>query len=439
MELKFTIEDSGKKSSGGISHREEPREKTIPKCPDCKGNLIPLKAKDSKHFALCDSCGNGYNLNYNPPTLYYTNKKAKEQSVKVKTLKEGDLVITKEFMLEKDLDYLYSIIFKEDSEGNRYRERMIKVVGDIGVENWFKAKGMLTNIGSIWKNRYTGSEEPLKKIDFYLWEHYLPIEMWNDKDMGQKFKYKPEDRLEVIMKICKSVANDNLLNNISDMKKRGDGEDKIIKWLAKEKNSGGSYNDDFDISCSLKGIEVTSPLKETLKWKDVYKIIKDLPFKEREIPKEPTCECGKPRIWDVNIRDKCEECHRNHFLAEFNKAGLNELGYSEEKKKFYSHTTGVQPYDLKFIWKVNISSKIFPTALFPDTIYIVNEYGNHTNTLGVTRGFSEYLIKELKMELQGETDVAKEGYVNPSIKDDGFSSERQSMEFAIFDEEWGVM
>jgi len=40
-------------------------------CPNCQGELIPLKDKDSSFFAICNKCGKGYNTNYSPPALYY--------------------------------------------------------------------------------------------------------------------------------------------------------------------------------------------------------------------------------------------------------------------------------------------------------------------------------------------------------------------------------
>lgn len=45
------------------------------KCLNCNGTLKPLEKEDSKHFAICDMCGNGYNINYNPPKIYYEEKK----------------------------------------------------------------------------------------------------------------------------------------------------------------------------------------------------------------------------------------------------------------------------------------------------------------------------------------------------------------------------
>ena len=338
------------------------------------------------------------------------NDDIEEQSVKVETLKEDDLIITKEFVLEKDLKYLKEILFKEDSNGNRYREKIIKAVEELGIENWYKVKGLPTDIGSIWKNRYTGTEESLKKIDFYLWENYLPKNMWNDKEMFEKYKYNPENKTEVVMKICENIArhlsDDYILNTLSDMKKQGDNEDKRFKWFVKTCNSYGSGN----FNCDTKGVKVNEPFNETLKWKDVYNICKDLPFKEKEKPKELTCECGKPRMWDINIRDKCVECNHKHFLELFNKAELNEMGYSEEKKKFYSHTTGVQTYDLKFIKGVNEGT--LGTRTFPYMVYICDEYGKHKNTLGITEGFRNYLIKELNLI---KDDKNENRYNNPLI------------------------
>lgn len=109
--------------------------------------------------------------------------------------------IDKEFVLKTDLTKLRDLIFVEDSEGNRYRERIIEEIEKIGVENWFKARGLPTDDNSVWKNRYTGDEITLKEDihqfdnghlecsintrGYYLWENWLPIEMWDNKNMDK--------------------------------------------------------------------------------------------------------------------------------------------------------------------------------------------------------------------------------------------------------------
>jgi hypothetical protein len=159
-------------------------------------------------------------------------------------------------------------------------------------------------------------------------------------------------------------------------------------------------------------------MKENIKLKEKLEKLKP---KKKEIPqpyipsKPELCACGKERIWDVNIKDKCAECNHKYFLEEFKKFGLNEMGYSAEKKKFYSHTTGVETYNLKFI-KAVIIGGCFQTATFPYTLYICDEYGIHQNTLGITKGFGDFLIKELN--LVNNIEGKEEEYYNPLIKED---------------------
>jgi hypothetical protein len=90
---------------------------------------------------------------------------------------------------------------KEDSNEVRYRERIIKVIEEIGVENWFKLKGYPTDDKSIWKNRYTGDlttlGEEIHEYDnefrtgtfeercYYLWENWLPIDTFDTKHMNK--------------------------------------------------------------------------------------------------------------------------------------------------------------------------------------------------------------------------------------------------------------
>jgi hypothetical protein len=173
-------------------------------------------------------------------------------------------------------------------------------------------------------------------------------------------------------------------------------------------------------------------MKENIKLKERLEKYKPKPKEVPQpfVPSAPKlCACGKEVMWDINIRDKCAECNHKHFLEEFKKAGLNDMGFSTEKKKFYSHTTGVQPYDLKFIKVVNTSEGCFPTKTFPCMIYICDEYGIHQNTLGITRGFADYLIKELKLV----NDVEGKGwyYYNPLIKEDEQGRKKAELEKEI--------
>lgn len=119
----------------------------------------------------------------------------------IETNKSNDLIIDKNFVLNTDLEKIQDTLFKEDSEGVRYRERIIEAIEQIGVEAWCKARGLPTNPDSIWKNRYTGDEITVKeyiekynydksKMEFYLWEHYNAKELWTDKELMNKYKEK---------------------------------------------------------------------------------------------------------------------------------------------------------------------------------------------------------------------------------------------------------
>jgi hypothetical protein len=111
--------------------------------------------------------------------------------------------------MEIDIDFilrddLREWIFKEDENGKRYRERIWDKITEFGVENWFKAKGYPTNLDSVWKNRYCGGTETaqeemmggcykaeevsIEKRGYILWENYLPIDMWNDKELREDYK-----------------------------------------------------------------------------------------------------------------------------------------------------------------------------------------------------------------------------------------------------------
>lgn len=183
---------------------------------------------------------------------------------------------------------------------------------------------------------------------------------------------------------------------------------KIMTKIKKEKPKQKEDLLDKIMKENIKLKEKLEKLKPKAKPKEVS---------QPSVPEKPKlCACGKEVMWDINIRDKCAECNHKHFLEAFEKAGLNKDGYSTEKKKFYSHTTGVQTYDLKFIKVVNTSEGCFVTNTFPCMIYICDEYGIHQNTLGITRGFADYLIKELKLV----NDIEGKGwyYYNPLIKED---------------------
>jgi len=129
---------------------------------------------------------------------------------------ETDIIIDKNLVLTMDLQALQEILLKEDSEGNRYRERIFDEIDKIGLVEWFKLRGLPTNEDSMWKNRYCGDTETLGEymkasrgwaerynkdrldkvevpiVEIYLWENYLPIEIWNDKEMFEEYKNKTE-------------------------------------------------------------------------------------------------------------------------------------------------------------------------------------------------------------------------------------------------------
>jgi len=45
-------------------------------CPFCGGRLKPINDKpEDQHFQQCNNCGNAYNVNYNPPQIYYRERK----------------------------------------------------------------------------------------------------------------------------------------------------------------------------------------------------------------------------------------------------------------------------------------------------------------------------------------------------------------------------
>lgn len=107
-----------------------------------------------------------------------------------------DCLIDSNFIMRDDLrDWN----FREDDNGMRYRERIFEQIQKFGVINWFKAKGYPTNPESLWKNRYTGSIEELQEgvkqglieqgwNGLTLWENWLPVELWNDKELMDEYK-----------------------------------------------------------------------------------------------------------------------------------------------------------------------------------------------------------------------------------------------------------
>ncbi len=114
-------------------------------------------------------------------------EEVKEKAIKIPKDKKPNQIINEDFILR---DNLREWIFIEDDKGNRYRERIWDMIEKIGVENWFKLKKYPLNPESIWKNRYTGSITTLKEESdlFLLWENYLPIKIWKERDLFKEYK-----------------------------------------------------------------------------------------------------------------------------------------------------------------------------------------------------------------------------------------------------------
>jgi len=149
---------------------------------------------------------------------------------------------------------------------------------------------------------------------------------------------------------------------------------------------------------------------------------------------EAKCECGKEIVWDINYRGCCEECLRNKYYEEFKKAGLDEKGFKCLKTSkgyvftFYSHTTGLTNTNEERVLRVSEFS-INQNSIFPYTIWLCNEYGLHEHTLGITKEFGEFLIKELKLVKQVEGSITY--WLNPKIKQDKLNQEIALVKQAI--------
>jgi len=306
-------------------------------------------------------------------------------------------VMDKEFILRDDLR---KWVFEEDKEG-RYRERIMKLIKEMGIENWFKKMGYPTNEDSVWKNRYIGSITTLGeeckghqsngtegKFDFenqayYLWENYLPENMWNDDELKEEYK-------EGTQEYAKRQAEER-----ADKK----------KWAKKEKAKERSITDEY-----LKSQKefADNPFKiskqgELFKNDTEIKTKEDVEKEEEQRKQEELCVvCGKEkRTWDINERDKCMNCLKEFFYNEFDKAGLDKTGFREGKEiyTFYSHTTKLETLNTDLVEVAQ--GTMMSNEIFPYTIYIYDEFGTHTNTLGITKEFGEHLIKkyDLKKEL----------------------------------------
>jgi hypothetical protein len=168
-----------------------------------------------------------------------------------------DEIIDKEFVLREDLrDWL----FKEDSEGTRYRERIIDVIEEIGVENWFKLKGYPTDEKSVWKNRYTkglttlgqeihefDSEKRIGTFEekcYYLWENWLPVDIWNDRELSKSYK---EGTKEYADRIKEEQDRDKKYKKSKDKTLFGDPKPKkSIKIEEEEEDLDEDFSDTDD-------------------------------------------------------------------------------------------------------------------------------------------------------------------------------------------------
>lgn len=129
----------------------------------------------------------------------------KEEKERAEEKRLRDLTITDDFIFREDLN---DWLFKEDDFG-RYRERIIDRVEKFGVMNWFKKIGYPVSPESIYKNKYVGEESTLKEQvyhmcmqsqltqsfeiifedrGFYIWESWLPLEKWNDKELHEEYR-----------------------------------------------------------------------------------------------------------------------------------------------------------------------------------------------------------------------------------------------------------
>ena len=109
------------------------------------------------------------------------------------------IVIDENLVLTYPLRLLRTLIYKEDRNEDRYRERIIKAIEKFGVKNWFKARGLPTEEDSKWINRYTkcemmlseeltayARERTFEESCYYLWENWLPVNMWDNDNYTAK-------------------------------------------------------------------------------------------------------------------------------------------------------------------------------------------------------------------------------------------------------------
>jgi len=244
----------------------------------------------------------------------------------------ADLEIDKEFIMRDDLR---DFIFQEDSEGDRYRERIWELINEIGVENWFKAKGYPTDEKSVWKNRYGGSlttlgdeiynegnerrkEDNLEKQGYLLWENYLPENMWNDKNLNACCRIGTKEYDERQKEEIEQKKKEDKIERI-----------KIKKDITTKQNVLFKEKEFEEIRVTKEEIKGYSPLskdyKPELKKEDEKRLGQKIYDKQQEwLKKDNLCSCGKERVWDIKVRDKCAECLKKHFTDIFEKNGIKD-------------------------------------------------------------------------------------------------------------------
>ncbi|KKM67532.1 hypothetical protein LCGC14_1470200 [marine sediment metagenome] len=141
---------------------------------------------------------------------------------------------------------------------------------------------------------------------------------------------------------------------------------------------------------------------------------------EKEIVENLCEDCKqKPRIWDINIRDKCEDCNRKHFISEFRKIDLDEKGFRVfgDNYIFYSHTTGKE--EVKKTNVLRVFYGFMGTNTFSLCVSLCDDDFVFEHTFGITEEFGNFLIKELqlvKKEMERGEDDSEMEWVNESIQ-----------------------
>lgn len=220
---------------------------------------IGLFSKEAKELTIKVKSVKGRKPKEREPDWKWEARKMRDElkllPLNPKTQFTGDythLIIDFDFIMREDL---HSVLFLEDENGRRYRERIIEAIEQFGPEKWFIAKGFPISDDSVWKNRYTGTEssflEAKGKSDiYYLWENWLPKDIWTAEDsfkLGELRKKLPEAEAKV--NASREPFN-SLLNRWKDYliklcAERGQEIDKI--WF----NESAPY--DVSVSLRMKG------------------------------------------------------------------------------------------------------------------------------------------------------------------------------------------